>query len=63
MPNRLADTLQQVYYMLPYYMQATGQQRASNEMPLILWGPGNETFIPATSTTSDIFPGFIVYSR
>lgn len=27
MPNRLADTLQQVYYMLPYYMQATGQQR------------------------------------
>lgn len=36
MPNRLADTLQQVYYMLPYYMQATGQQRDAADF----MGPG-----------------------
>jgi len=53
-PNRLADTPQGVYYMMPYYMQARLQYIRADFM-----GLRHEAFIRNVVSLPDIFYGFM----
>ncbi|KAG7208790.1 hypothetical protein KM043_014984 [Ampulex compressa] len=56
MPNRRWATPQGVYYMLPYYMQATGPRRTGADF-MGLW---HEAFIPDVEALPDILYAFMV---